>query len=74
MMKTKLNYHDRSNQVRFVKKTRQDNGVKDGIGAVYAKNDMELLWPIGLGVVYDKNLIGQQHDRSYWYDLCQKWY
>ena len=50
MMKTKLNYHDRSNQVRFVKKTRQDNGVKDGIGAVYAKNDTEQLRPSELGV------------------------
>ena len=42
-------------QVWFVMKTRQDNDMIKRIGAVYAKNDIELLGPIGLDVVYDEN-------------------
>lgn len=39
-------------------KTRQDNGVANYIGVIYAKNEIELSWSIGLGTVYDKNQIG----------------
>lgn len=35
--------------------TKQDNDVANLIGTIYAKNETELLWPIGLGVVCDEN-------------------
>ena len=35
-------------------KTRQDNNMSHHIGVVYAKNNTELLGPIGRGVVCDK--------------------
>ena len=47
-----------------MKKTRQDNDVTDHIGAFYVENNIEILWPIGLGVVCDKNQIGQWYDWS----------
>ena len=30
----------------------------DYIGMVYTKNEIEVLWPIGPSVVYDKSKIG----------------
>ena len=36
-------------------KTKEDNDVSDHIGVVYIKNDIELSWPIRLGVVLDEN-------------------
>ena len=36
-------------------KTRQDNDVIEHTNAIYAENDIELLWPIELGVVYNEN-------------------
>ena len=36
-------------------KTKQDNDVIDRIGVIYAKNDTELSWLIGHGVVCDEN-------------------
>ena len=44
-------------QVWSMMKTRQDNDVIKGIDAVYAKNHIELLGPIGLDVAYDENNI-----------------
>ena len=38
-------------RVWFVTKTRQDNDVIEGTSAVYAENDNELSWPIGLSFV-----------------------
>ena len=32
---------------------------------VYAENETELLWLIGLSLIYDENQTGQRHDRSY---------
>ena len=51
----KLNYHDWLDWVRSMTKTRQDNDLTDCIGVVYTKNEIELLWLIGQGVVCDKN-------------------
>ena len=36
-------------------KSRQDNDVTDGTCATYTKNEIELLWQIGLGAVCDEN-------------------
>ena len=36
-------------------KNRQDNDLVDLIGAVYAKNKIELSWPIKPGVICDEN-------------------
>ena len=61
-LKTKLSYHDWSNWVRFIMKTKQDNDMTNYISAVYVENDTELSWPIGLGAVCEENQIGQQRD------------
>ena len=45
-------------------KTKQDNEVTD-LTSANAKNETELSWPIRLGVIYDKNQTGEEHDRSY---------
>ena len=50
-----LNCHDRSDQMSFVMKTRQNNNLIDRTGTVYAENKIELSWPIGLGGVYNEN-------------------
>ena len=55
MLKSKLNFWDLFDRVRSVMKTRQDNDMTNRTGALYTKNDIELLWPIGLGVIYDKS-------------------
>ena len=47
-----------------MKKTKQKNDVTDHIGAFYVENNIEISWPIGLGVVCDKNQIGQWYDWS----------
>ena len=57
-----MNCGDRSNRVQSITKTREDNNVIDRIGAVYAKNDTELWWSNGSGVVYDENQIEQWRD------------
>ena len=62
MPKSKLNYWDLSDQVLSMMKTRQDNDMTNHIDTVYAKNDIELLWPIEPIVDCDKNQIGQLHD------------
>lgn len=46
--------------MRPVIKTKQDNAMTNSIGAIYAKNETELLWPTDqLSVTRDKNQIGQ---------------
>ena len=55
MLKTILNYHAQSNWVLYVMKTKQDTDVTDRIGAVYTKNNIELLWTIWSSADYDKN-------------------
>ena len=42
MPKLKLNCRDLFEQVQFVMKIGQDNGVTNCTGAVYAKNEIEL--------------------------------
>ena len=34
-------------------KTRHNNDMTDCIGAVYAENEIDLLWTIGLGAIWD---------------------
>ena len=53
-------------------KSRQENNMINHIVAVYVKNDTKLSWPIKSGEIYNENQIGQRHDRSYKYGLCQK--
>ena len=60
--KTKLSYRDRLDRVSFVMKTKQENDVIDRIGAVYAKNDNELLSSIKSGADSDENQRGKQCD------------
>ena len=72
MLKRKQNYHDQSNRVRYVIKTRQDNDLIDHTGMVYVEKETELSWSMALGTVCDENLIGQRRDRSYTSGLCQK--
>ena len=53
-------------------KTKEDNNVIDCTDVVYAKNDVELLWPIRPSADYDEKQIGQLRDWSYRCRLCQK--
>ena len=62
MPKLKLNCYDLFDHVQFVMKTKQDNGVANHIGAIYIENEIDLLWPIRSGPVYDENKIRQQRD------------
>ena len=52
-LKTKLQDRDWSDQVLFVMKTRSDNDMTRHIDAVHIKNEIELLWLIEPGAVYD---------------------
>ena len=45
-------------------KTRQDNDVIDRLDTIYVKNETELPCLIGLGIICDKNQIGQWHYHS----------
>ena len=59
--------------MRFVMKNRYDNDVTNPIDVVYAENDTELSWLIGLGVDCDEYQIGQLHDWLYGCGLYWKW-
>ena len=59
-LNTKLSYHNQSNQVWPITKTKQDNDMTDCIGLVYVENNTELSGPIGPGVVSAK--IRQDND------------
>lgn len=54
MSKMILNYHDQSNRVSTVTKTRLENDVTNHIDVVYTKNDIELSRSIKSGVIYDE--------------------
>lgn len=41
--------------------------------AVYIKNEIQPLWLIKLGTIFDENKTWQKCDRCYWCNLCQKW-
>ena len=41
-------------------KTRPDNNVIDRKSVIYAKNKIELSWPIRSSMIYDENWIGQR--------------
>ena len=43
-------------------KTRQVIDESDHISAIYTENEIELLYVIGSGVVYDENQIGQRRN------------
>ena len=43
-------------------KTTQDNYLIDHTGMLYAKNDIELLWPIWLSAVHEENKTRQLCD------------
>lgn len=62
-LKMILNFHNRSNWVQSVIKTRQDNDVTDRIGVHYVENKTELSWTIRWGVVCDKNQTREWCDR-----------
>lgn len=46
-------------------KTKPDNDVINHMSLVYAKNDIELSWPIKSGADNDENHIGQLHEWLY---------
>lgn len=58
MSKMILNYHDQSDLVLLVKKTRLDNNVIDCTNAVSIENETKLPSLIKPGVVYEKSHIG----------------
>lgn len=43
MLKTKLSFHDRSDQVPLVRKIEQDNDMTARTGAMYTKNDTKFM-------------------------------
>lgn len=51
----KMSYHNRSNRVWSMIKTRQDNNVIDRIDLVYAEIETERLGPIALSTICDEN-------------------
>ena len=72
MQKMKLSCHDRSNQVRSMTKSWQDNDVTDHIGLLYVETKTQLSWPIWLSVVCDVNQTGHRCDQLYKCDLHKK--
>ena len=67
------NYHDRSDWVPFVTKTRQDNNMTYCTYMVYVEKETKLLWLIEPCLVYDKRQTGQRRDQLHRSGLCQKW-
>ena len=49
MLKTKLSFHDWSDWVCSIIKTRKNNNVNDHKDMIYVENDIEVLWSIELG-------------------------
>ena len=60
--------------VQSMMKTREDNDMTDHTSAIYVENEIELLWPIKLGMACDENQIGQWLDPFYRSSLHWKWY
>ena len=74
----KLSCSDRSDYVRYVTKTRQDNNVNDHIGLGYAETENELSGPIWPGTIRSENQIRQWCNQSYrcglhWNDIKLSW-
>lgn len=55
MLKTKLNYHDRSDWVLIVTEIKENNDMMDHTDAVYAKNKTNLSLSIKSSAFYDEN-------------------
>ena len=55
-------------------KTKEDKDVIDRIDVVYYKNEAQPTWPIESSAVCEKNKITERHNRSYKYNLCEKWH
>ena len=53
-------------------KTIQDNDVTNHADVVYAKNDIELSWPIRSGADCDENQLRQLRDLLYRHGLYRK--
>ena len=71
-MKMILNCWDLSDWVRFLKKkTKQDKDITNCISVVYTETKIELLGPIWLGAVCDKNQTTQRRD---WLYMCRLWW
>ena len=65
-----MNCHDQLDQVQFVMKAKENNNVTNCTIAVYAKNSVELSWPIRPSANYDENQIDELRDWSYRCGLC----
>ena len=59
----KLSFCDQLDWVQSMIKTTQDNNVTDYIDALYAENEIELLWTIRQGAFCDENHIRQRCNR-----------
>lgn len=55
MPKMKLNYHEISDRVLFMTKTREDNDIINQTSAIYTKIGTELQLPIRHNAVYLHN-------------------
>ena len=55
MSKMKLSYHDKSDGVWSLMKTKQDNYVTDCIDSVYIETETNLSEHISPSVVFDEN-------------------
>ena len=69
--KLELNYHDRSNKMLSIMKSRNDNYVIDRIGMIFVKYFTDMLRPIRKCAVYDEDEAGQWRDWSYTSTLRQ---
>ena len=56
-LKMKMSCCDWWDRVHFFMKNRKDNNMIDRTCVVHAKNDTQLLWPIGLCAICNKNQI-----------------
>lgn len=55
MLKSKLNYHERSKRMWSIKKSRQDNDMIDHISVISVKYDTELTRLVEQCPVYNKD-------------------
>lgn len=59
MLKSKLNYHDRLDMMRSIRKSKQDNDMANHTGVISIDYDIELLRMIEQCAVYEEDEIGQ---------------
>lgn len=50
-------------------KIKQDNDINDHTVAVNIENKTKMSWQIRLGMVYDKNQMGERRGQSYKFSL-----